>query len=163
VPPIELPRLELRPAALADLVELRDRTLSAGHPGRPVVWPYDTSPGAAHFGGYLGDRLVACVSTDRTPLEGSDPATSYRFHSMGVDGQVQGRGVGAAVLRALAGVLVDQGATVLWATARESALGFYRRMGLTVSDREFVVPETGFRLSVISLDAAGLATLAARP
>jgi GNAT superfamily N-acetyltransferase len=158
-----MPSIELRPAALADLVELRDRTLSAGHPGRPVVWPYDTAPGAAHHGAYADGVLVGCVSTDPTPLEDSDPATSVRFHSMGVDPAWQGQGVGAAVLRALAGVLVDQGTTLLWATARESALGFYRRMGLTVSDREFVVPETGFRLSVISLDAAGLTTLAARP
>ena len=155
-----MPLLELRPAALADLVELRDRTLSAGHPGRPVVWPYDTSPSAAHFGGYLGDRLVACVSTDRTPWEGSDPASSYRFHSMGVAGEEQGRGVGAAVLRALAGVLVDQGATLLWATARDSALGFYRRMGMTVSEGGYVVPETGFPLRYVHVDAAGLAALA---
>lgn len=148
--------------ALADLVELRDAALSAGHPGRPVVWPYDTAPGAGHHGGYVDGRLVACVSTDRTPLEGSDPASTYRFHSMGVAPAWQGRGVGAAVLRALAGVLVDQQATLLWATARASALGFYRRMGLAVADGEFVVPETGFALRVISLDAAGLATLAGR-
>ena len=155
-----MPLIELRPAALADLVELRDAALSPGHPGRPVVWPYDTAPGAAHFGAYAGEELVGCVSTDRTPLEGSDPWSTYRFHSMGVAPAEQGRGVGAAVLRALAGVLVAQGATLLWATARASALGFYRRMGLTLSDDEFVVPETGFALRVISLDAAGLAALA---
>jgi MFS family permease len=118
---------------------------------------------AAYQVGYVAAVVFLLPLTDKVPaprvIVGCSLASTAAFLLFPV---LAHDPFSAAVLRALAGVLVDQGVTLLWATARASALGFYRRMGLSVAEGEFVVPETGFSLRVISLDAAGLAALAAR-
>src|SRR5687767_11384368 len=39
----------VREVELDTLLALRDRALTPGHPGRPIIWPYDNES-ATHFG-----------------------------------------------------------------------------------------------------------------
>src|SRR4051812_37658109 len=55
----------LRQVDLEALLELRERVLTPGHPGRPVIWPYDQL--GTHYGMFVNDQLIGCVSI--TPQE----------------------------------------------------------------------------------------------
>jgi ribosomal protein S18 acetylase RimI-like enzyme len=127
----------VRPVALPDLLELRERVLTPGHPGRPVVWPYDNDQ-AEHFGLFLDDQLAACASVTPQPMPDRSADHPYHLHSMAVEPQHQCSGWGRFLLGEVLGRL--PGADLVWATARPSALGFYRRCGFEVGEETRISP-----------------------
>jgi GNAT superfamily N-acetyltransferase len=152
--------MEIREVSLEQTLDLRDAILSPGHPGRPVVWPYDDDA-AVHYGAFapVTSERVGCVSVCPGSMDGSDPASSYRFHSMAVATQWQGMGIGRELLVHLAVQLSGRQAELMFATARSSALGFYLRCGMAPGGF-MTVKETGYRFQYVSLDREGIRSLA---
>lgn len=154
------PQTELRNVPLESLKDIRIATLSPGHPGRPVFWSYDRLESSEHFGFFEKDqrpgkeRLVGCVSIHKWPHEDNDPATTYQFHSMGIVQDRQRDGLGSEMLNALFQKLQERGATMLWATARESALKFYENHGFDVAKQPHIVSQTGFKVWDVSIDVS---------
>jgi ribosomal protein S18 acetylase RimI-like enzyme len=62
---------------------------------------------------------------------------------MAVDPAQRGRGVGAVLLDAGLRRVIAEGADVVWANARDTALAFYRRHGFAVAGDGFVDTTTG--------------------
>lgn len=63
---------------------------------------------------------------------------------MAVDPTVQARGIGSAVMAEAIRRLKATDAVVLWASARNTAVSFYRKFGFTVLEGGAFVPaETG--------------------
>lgn len=127
----------VRPVALADLLELRDRVLTPGHPGRPVVWPYDDA--AEHFGLFVEGALAGCASITRQPMPDRAAGRPYHLHSMAIEPERQGSGWGRFLLAEVLGRVPD--ADLVWATARPSAVPFYERCGFEVGEL-FRIPPT---------------------
>jgi GNAT superfamily N-acetyltransferase len=75
---------------------------------------------------------------------------------MAVDPGRQGTGIGAAVLAAAVAAARAAGAPMIWANARSTALGFYRRYGWQVAGEEFVTSDTGLRHYPMLLELADL-------
>lgn len=147
---IAAPEVDVRRAAASEFYELRRRVLRNDDPTKVVADPRDDEPSTFHFGAYLGDRLVVSSSfyPSRDPLGGGLVAYQLRF--MATDFDVQGRGYGALVLAKADVVLRAHGADVLWANARDSALGFYRATGWDVIEgSEHVSAETQLPHTVI--------------
>jgi predicted N-acetyltransferase YhbS len=72
---------------------------------------------------------------------------------MAVDPAMQRRGVGGAVLTEALRRLRAAGASLLWASARETALPFYARFGFTVVEGSGLAPAaTGRPHHLILLD-----------
>ncbi len=75
---------------------------------------------------------------------------TYQLRYMATDFDVQGRGYGAIVLAVAEDELRALGAQQLWANGRDSALGFYERVGwLKVEGSEHLSPETQLPHTVI--------------
>jgi GNAT superfamily N-acetyltransferase len=142
---------------LEGTLELRDRMLSPGHPGRPVIWPYDDEQ-ATHWGAFDDDHVIGCVSCCPGSIPGFPAAHAYRFHSMAVDAPRQGQGVGRLMLKHIAQELHGAGAELLFATARDSALGFYLRCGMQPGGT-FTVAETGFNVRYVTLGREAMTRL----
>lgn len=150
--------IEVRTVALEQICDLRDRILSPGHPGRPVIWPYDDEA-SWHYGAFQEMELLGCMSACPGSLKGSDLSTSFRFHSMAVEADWQRRGIGRTMLGRLARDLLPSRAQLVWGTARETAVEFYDRCGFSRGD--FVaVEETGFEVQYVTVDRLGLEQLA---
>jgi predicted N-acetyltransferase YhbS len=106
----------------------------------------DASPGAWHLGAIDATGQVVATSSFYSvpcPLRPEAlPAVQLQF--MAVDPMVQDRGIGSAVMADAIRRLKAAGAVVLWASARDTALSFYRRFGFTVLEGSaFIPPETG--------------------
>ena len=85
-----------------------------------------------HFGVLSADQLVACVVA--VPL-GSHRA---KIRQMVVDDEFQARGVGSFLLQNTEATLLERGFSILELHARQTALGFYDRMGYQQVGDEFI-------------------------
>jgi GNAT superfamily N-acetyltransferase len=117
---------------------LRLEVLRGDTPSRVVVFSEDGLPGTVHLGVRDGDAVVA-ISTWVPRPHRDEPAVQLR--GMATAPHVQGRGVGA--------ILLDAGcrraatvAPLVWARARDTALGFYISHGFTVDGDGFIDEHT---------------------
>jgi len=130
----------VREVELDTLLALRDRALTPGHPGRPIIWPYDNES-ATHFGVFIAGQLVGCVSITPQEMPGRAARKPYHLHSMAVEPEHQGIGLGREMLASVLETVRNLSGDLIWATARPSAVTFYRRCGFQAGE-EMLVPPT---------------------
>lgn len=132
------------------LYDLRRRVLRGGDTTKSVAEPRDEDASALHFGGYVGDRLVACGSFFPAPSPLGTGAVAYQLRFMATDFDVQGHGYGGALLESAFAELRRLGADEVWANARDTALGFYLATGWRkVEGSEHLSAETNLPHSVV--------------
>ncbi len=134
--------------------DLRWRILRGSRPGAPVVFPEDTRPGAFHLAVCHDDAIlaVASFSAEATPYRSGRSA--IRLRGMAVDGPFQRHGLGRLLVTTVIDRLRAEGVDVLWCNARDSAMGFYARLGFEVVSDGFVLPESGIAHHVMIRDLA---------
>ena len=132
--------------------DLRWRILRGSRPGAPVEFPEDTRPGAFHLAVRHDDTIlaVASFSTEATPYR--PRRSAIRLRGMAVDGPFQQHGIGRLLVTTVVDRLRAEGVDVLWCNARDSAAGFYARLGFEVEGDGFVLPESGIAHHVMVLD-----------
>lgn len=114
----------------ADTHDLRRRVLRGGDPYAHVAFPEDDLDGAFHLAALDDAGAVIAVGTfSPAPYDGR-PA--YRLRGMAVEPARQGNGAGWVVLAAGIERCRAAGAEVLWANARDTAIGFYEKAGMAV-------------------------------
>lgn len=131
--------------------EVRQLVLRRGIPDH-VRWGEDDDPRTWHLGALDSDLVVGVVSLRPEPTPQRPGTTAIRFYAMAVRDAWQRRGVGSVLLRAALARCRQDGARVVWANARDSALGFYQRLGLTVVGDGFTHPEIGIPHHVVLVD-----------
>lgn len=132
---------------------LRRLVLRNGDPQAEVAWVEDLGDGAFHLGLRDGEGAVVAVGTflpRETPYRPG--ILAYQLRGMAVSPEVQGLGLGGVLLRAGIDRVRQRGAQVLWANARDTAIGFYERHGMTVVGDGFVTDATGLPHHVVILD-----------
>lgn len=89
----------------------------------------------------IDDRHLAAIVDGRvvgTLLLRAVDATTFRLMQMAVADDMQGRGVGAALVRNAERIARDAGVEKMRMHARATAIGFYERCGYTKVSGEFV-------------------------
>ena len=132
--------------------DLRRRILRGSRPGAAVVFPEDSRSGAFHLAVRDDDtiRAVASFSPEATPCRPGRPAV--RLRGMAVDQPFQRHGLGRLLVTTVIDRLRSESVDVLWCNARDSAGGFYARLGFEVVGDGFVLPESGIAHHVMVLD-----------
>jgi ribosomal protein S18 acetylase RimI-like enzyme len=123
-----------------------------------VVFPEDARPEAFHLavrdtaemadGGAI--LAVASFSAEATPYRPGRRAVHLR--GMAVDGPSQQHGLGRLLVTTAVARLRGGGVEVLWCNARDSAAGFYARLGFEIVGEGFVLPESGIAHHVMVCD-----------
>jgi ABC-type nitrate/sulfonate/bicarbonate transport system ATPase subunit/GNAT superfamily N-acetyltransferase len=120
--------------AASETRDLRRSVLRVGTPSQEVVFPEDGEPTTWHLG--LRDAVTTQLVAVSTWLPREHPSAPGRpgvqLRGMAVASHVQGTGLGAQLLEAGCILASQRGAQVLWARARDTALGFYQRAGWQV-------------------------------
>jgi GNAT superfamily N-acetyltransferase len=128
---VELTADETHPVRLA---VLRADTVS-----KVVDFAEDHWPGALHLGVLDASGQLVAVSSwiprERATRAGV-PAVQLR--GMATVQALQGQGVGALLVEAGCARAADYGAHLVWANARDAALGFYLRHGFEVDSDGFI-------------------------
>jgi GNAT superfamily N-acetyltransferase len=160
---------QVRELTVEETYALRRAVSADGRTDLPHVrHELDVSPGAWHLGAVDGlGRVIAISSYYLVPCPyRPDAERPVQLQFMAVDPAMQGSGVGGAVLAEAIRRLRADGATLLWASARDTALPFYQRFGFTiVEDSEFVPVQTGrpHHLILLELNLALSDAHAGRP
>ena len=132
---VEVSAVETHPVRLA---VLRADTVS-----KVVDFTEDHWPGALHLGVRdAADALVAVSSwipRERATRAGV-PAVQLR--GMATLQSLQGHGVGGLLVEAGCARAAADGIRLVWANARDAALGFYLRHGFEVDSEGFIEPVT---------------------
>ena len=132
--------------------ELRWRVLRGSRPGAPVVFPEDSRPGAFHLGVRDDGALLAVASFSEEATPYRPGRSAVRLRGMAVDEPSQHHGIGRLLVTTVVDRLRAGGVDVLWCNARDSAGGFYARLGFEVVGEGFVLPESGIAHHVMVLD-----------
>ncbi len=137
----------------ADTHDLRRRILREGTPSDVVELAGDGDPTTVHLAALDGaGRVVGVVTSLESACERRPGRAARQLRGMAVDGEHQGSGVGRALVDALVARARAAGAIVVWANARDSAAGFYARMGFVVEGEGFVTRDTALPHHVVVLD-----------
>ncbi len=105
--------------------------------------------------------MIVAVSTwVRRPMPDDPRDGDIQLRGMASEPGLQGRGLGAALLRGGLDRAGDDGAARIWARARSTALAFYVANGFDVVGDEFVDATTGLPHHIVVIDVP---TGASRP
>ncbi len=132
---------------------MRAAVLRNDTPSRELVLDGDDEPSTFHLGVRDRDGQLVAVSTwlRRSP-PGHDGTAGVQLRAMATAPAVRGRGAGDALLDAgIARARATAPNAVVWARARDSALGFYVRHGFEVVEPGFVDETTALPHHVILL------------
>lgn len=91
----------------------------------------DTERPHVHIGAFEEDILLGCCMLVRENDE------TVRLRQMSVMDNIQGKGVGRALMNFAENIARDQGYKHLIMHARKHAIGFYEKMGYQVTSTEF--------------------------
>jgi GNAT superfamily N-acetyltransferase len=134
---------EVREITALDTYPLRKDVLRRGLPNPDVHYPQDDDPRSFHLGVFEDGVLVAVASFNPESTPWREGADAWHLRGMAVTDDRQGGGIGTAIIDEARARIRETGAPVLWCNARDTALGFYERLGFILYGDGFVTPDSG--------------------
>ena len=122
---------------------IRNEILRPGLPVSTCQFEEDKLSGATHFGSYLENDLTGIVSVYQINPAHVTEGSCWQFRAMATRENVRGLGHGKALIDAMEAYLTEQGADLSWCNARDSAHGFYEKLGYASVGEMFEIPGVG--------------------
>ena len=140
------PHFRIATVSTQDILPLRMKVLREGTPSQDPRYTEDDWEITTHLALYQHDEIVGTSSwlTNIFPLPHAHSNNfDTQLRGMAIDQSLQSTGLGAELL--LYGIHIAQrnGAGIVWARARDSALRFYERNGFTTLGDAFTDEATG--------------------
>lgn len=124
--------------ALHDIMPLRVAVLRKGTPATDCNYPEDSYPDVVHFGIIHDGIAIGTSSWFMNECPELPGMSAMQLKGMAVADQLQGEGLGALLVDAGIALATERGATIAWARARDSAMGFYERLGFVATGDGFI-------------------------
>ena len=137
---------EIRRATVEEILPLRSEVLRGGGPLERALLPGDEEGLGVHWGVWLGDLLVACVSLYEVTSESGERSTQLR--GMATAPELRSQGLGGSLLEAALTEWEgrEDAARPLWCNARIRAVPFYERHRFVGEGEPFEFPGVGEHL-----------------
>jgi len=134
---------EITPLSLAEILPLRVAVLRKGTPTTHCTYPEDDFGDAVHLGIVRDGHVVATSTwfTKQCPVV--DDVTAVQLKGMAVSENLQGEGLGELLIAAGIDIATERGASLVWARARDAALGFYIKCEFVATGDGFIDEPTG--------------------
>lgn len=142
----------VRDIAVEEAYGLRRAVLRGGVAGADVHYAEDNDPDSFHLGAEDDGAMVAVATLAPVPTLLRPGARAWRLRGMAVAPEQQGSGVGRRLMDEIYQRLRERDGQVLWADGRDTALGFYRRMGMDIVGDAFVPEASGVSHHVVIID-----------
>ena len=129
--------------SLAEILPLRVKVLRKGTPATECTYLEDGFDDAVHLGIVRNGHVVATSTwfSKQCPLV--DDLSAVQLKGMAVAENLQGEGLGEQLIAAGIDVTKERGASLVWARARDSALGFYAKCDFVAMGDGFIDEPTG--------------------
>lgn len=135
-------QINIRAIAAPETLALRQTVLWPHKSIHDVMLPEDET--ATHFGAIDGDDLVGVASF-------FPDGTKVRLRKLAIHPAYQGKGLGKELVMTAAIHLKAEGFSTLWCDARQSALGFYARLGFMLDPEVFEKSGLPYQLAELDL------------
>ena len=113
------------------------------YPSEPLyAMKMDEDSHGLHFGAFYNERLVSVVSLFQS-------GNSFQFRKFAVLPNMQGKGVGNALLQYIINFAKAQGGQRIWCNARSTAVKFYQKAGFVTTGQTFA--KQGFDYEIFEL------------
>jgi hypothetical protein len=144
-------RLEVVAIAADDTHALRRSVLRDGDPTATVAWDEDTWPGTVHLGLRIDGELLGTSTWIPRAMPGDEGHGdgSWQLRGMATANGRRGGGLGGILLEAGCQRCAGSGGRLVWARARDAALGFYVGHAFEVVGEGFVDATTGLPHHVV--------------
>jgi GNAT superfamily N-acetyltransferase len=119
-------------------MQLRVAVLRKGTPATDCNYPEDNYPDVVHFGIIRDGIAIATSSWFMKECPEIPGVSAMQLKGMAVAGHLQGEGLGALLVEAGSALAKERGATIAWARARDSAVGFYERLSFVSTGDGFM-------------------------
>jgi GNAT superfamily N-acetyltransferase len=145
---------EAVPVPVDAILDLRQRVLRTGTVSDDPTFPEDRLPTSAHFAvlDHESGAVIACGSVFPSDCPVRPATRAMWLRGMATEPAIQRGGLGSAVIDAIVMWSRAQGAELLWAKARDTALGFYDALGFTTVGDGFINEDTGLPHHLVLLD-----------
>ncbi len=126
----------------ADVVALRHAVLRPGKPVETAIFDGDQAPTTLHFVARdPNDAIVGVVSYFANQYTAMPQRSALQLRGMATDASLQRSGIGRILVQASVQSLRERDlCDLIWCNARESAIGFYTRLGFFVDGAPFYLP-----------------------
>ena len=119
-------------------MQLRVAVLRKGTPVTDCNYPEDSYPDVVHFAIFHEGTAIATSSWFMKECPEKLGVTAMQLKGMAVAEDLQGAGLGALLIDAGIALAMERGATIVWARARDNAIGFYERLGFVSTGLGFI-------------------------
>lgn len=133
----------VRVISLDEAMPIRLHVLRRGTPAREANYEGDDDARSVHIGAEIDGRIVATSTWLVAPWPEDPATTAIQLRGMAVLDELQGTGIGQALIGAGINHAHAMSARYVWAKARDSALDFYRRCNFRVVGEQFIEPASG--------------------
>ena len=144
---IEAPlQVNVRMVSILQVRKLRAMILRPDQTPEMTTYIGDYAPDTLHLGAFKNKHLVGIMTImHQAPKEytGNRADKLWLLRGMATLSEVRGQGYGAALVRSGCAYVALERGLYLWCEARESALGFYEKLGFALWGDRFELPYTG--------------------
>lgn len=126
-----------------DIMALRVRVLRQGTPATRANYPEDNYPDVVHFGIVEDESVIATSTWFIKECPEAPGVVAVQLKGMAVENSLQSGGYGAQLIQAGIALATERNAEIVWARARDSALGFYEKCGFHTVGDGFIDEPTG--------------------
>lgn len=128
----------VRRVPLDHVMDLRVRVLRRGTPVDHCRYPEDDRDDVVHLGIDEHGSAVATSTWFMNPCPEVPGVPAMQLKGMAVDLDAQTSGLGRALIEAGIGLARERSMQLVWARARDSALGFYEKCGFHAVGEGFI-------------------------
>lgn len=121
-----------------DIHDLRVRVLRKGTPATHANYPEDQYDDVVHLAIRINEEVVATSTWFSKECPELPGQSAVQLKGMAVDDSLQTTGYGRALIEAGMLLALERQATLVWARARDSAVGFYEKCGFRVVGDGFI-------------------------
>ena len=121
---------------------LRIRVLRQGTPTTHANYSEDDYPDVVHFGIKQAGDVIATSTWFLEECPEAPGLVAMQLKGMAVDTSLQTGGFGAQLISAGVALATERNAEIVWARARDSALGFYEKCGFSIAGDGFIDEST---------------------
>jgi len=136
--------MKIKEISSKDTLSLRNEIFRPGKNISACIFDGDDALNTRHFGAFNeNNHIVGIVSIYRNEGPLIKGENIYQLRAMATNTACRGQGVGGLLLTAAENYAKRQGAALVWANARSSAIGFYTKSGYGLASSEFIIDGIG--------------------
>ena len=134
--------IEIKEISVEEARPIRQQVLRPHQAVSELIYPGDDANNSFHLGAMRSDEVLAILSMYCSPKP-EDTADAWRIRGMASVPEIRGTGFGRKLVEVARDKSWNSMRAPIWCNARESAFGFYEKLGFVIEGEIFDIEGIG--------------------